>query len=231
MAFEFYLGIDVVDDQPATLTLVEKEDDGASGDTDDDIYHVREVRQLEEEKGAEAAAEFVQSLIAEDPYLGRTIIVVNCSSRSGADLQEELQERGMSPEGVIVTGGEDSEQQGISGLDTPNTENERLVETERNLVSTLDRLYHEDRLELPQENTEEVSKIAQGLQDYRIPAGNDNGEGYRPDISDEKRSAAHANFVISAALACWLAEEHEFDASVHLGGEAPTTGPAKHERQ
>ena len=234
MPYEFYLGIDVPGEQkPITLSLIEKEEHKVDG-TEEDHYHVRQVTQLDsdgaDEEEDEKVVDHVQSLLAQEPYVGRTVLVINCTQKEGRTLREQMDARGLSPEGVVVTGGEESKQQGESGLSTPNTEDNWLTVKERALISTLDRVYHEGRLELPQENTDEASRVAQGLQDYRVAADSDAGEGYQPDVSEDKRHAAHASYVYSAALACWIGEEHDFDASAHLGGELPTTGPAKRER-
>lgn len=127
---------------------------------------------------------------------------------------------------------------------------------ERTLAGRLAALERAGRLVLSQDNEERMSDLAHALQDARArtggaEAGTDAeapGEaeaagaaqadvdatdeapeaGGTPNPSeDAAREESFGPLVRSAGLACWLGEERSFDPTVHLGGEAPTTGEAK----
>ncbi len=275
MPYAFYLGIDVTEGDEATLTLLEKTANDAH---DEAVYHVREIRRAraepedKEEVGyaaddvAPALVDEVQTLLAEAPYTGRAVVVVNRTNARGYGLLVALTKRGLTPMGVDVTGGKGAAQEGTAlerdGGDDAARDESSLFVAEEQLAGRLDRLQRTGRLKWDL-HTEEASTLAHGLESYRAredeadsaPDAEALGEAEHSgaaleDVEAENREAAedveaedaaprrrvqenpphaeaHTSHVLSAALACWLGEEHAFDPTEHLGGPAPTTGEAK----
>ena len=225
MPYEFYLGIDTPsDDAPSpegkglvVWTLLEKETpDVGAHDGEEPRYHVRLVQHGGADLEPEALADRVQTYLTQDPYPGRTGIVVNRASKRGQAFYDAFAETGLSPIGVTVTTGKSA----IEGEDG-------IVVSERQLVARLDGLYHDGRLELPQENSEKASQIAQGLQSFRRAVGEEGSEGFVEDETSTPRAGEHDVHLLSAALAAFVGEERSFHPTEHLSGDAPTTGRAK----
>ncbi len=265
MAYAFFAGLDIKD-HDATLALVEKEADDPH---DAATYHVRRLERIgdlaDADEPHERLVDRVQNLLAEAPYTGRTILVVNQTSSLGRAVQGELTERGLTPVGVELTGGGAAAQEGsgldLGGGDDAAEDAASFFAAERDVAGRLAALERAGRLVLSQDNEEAMSELAHGLQSVRALAGDAEadedaeaaGEAAQADAStadtvqadvDEADEAPEAGgtpspseeaareerfdpLVISAGLACWLGEERSFDPTVHLGGEAPTTGEAK----
>lgn len=237
MDYAFYLGADVTDDDQATLSLIEK---ATEDENEEATYHVRDVAHVEAEPGEEetfdALVDRVQNLVAESPYTGRTVLVVNRTSERGRALLEAFNERGLTPIGVALTGGAGAAQEGsglkLEGGDRAARDESGFYVSEYDLVGHLDDLQREGRLKW-EENTEEVSKVARGIESYRarVDAADAEPETTRQTEVEQQeeppRAEAHDTHVVSAALACWLGEEHTFDPTEHLKGDPPTTGEAK----
>lgn len=209
--YEFYLGIDLTDERKeAVLTLVEKstrDEDGASN------YRVHRIEPVQPRALDEPLPEHIASLIAGDPYVGRTIIVVNTTEQSGEELLERLQDAGQPATGIVLGGG-----------DFEVEMEEGLMASEHDVVQSVEELYHDGRLRLEDEKTEGASLLARGLQSYRARA-HEAGDALESITAEPRRNADYASFVLSAGIACWVGEERRFDPTEHLA--PPAIGEAK----
>lgn len=218
MAHAFFLGVDLAGDdasREATITILEKETEGAEGPPRFRLGHVRH----RDTVSPDALAEDLQGLVAEQPYIGRTNIIVNRSAPGGGALVEALTGRGLDPIAVVVT----------SGAEPASGEtNEAAVHLSAvNAVRTLATLYRDGRLTVEDHTTEAASRLARGIQhaaevldaadanqDTPTAAGNSLDALDAPDAS-----------VVSAALAAWCGTERSFDPSQHLKETPQTTPP------
>lgn len=181
MAFAFYLGIDLTDEETgptATLSLVEKEADDPQ---DEARYHVRTIERTdhlegddpEEEHHAFAGlAERVQDLlVSERQEVGRSVVVVNATGSYGQAMLRAIQARGLSPIGITVTGGEGAAQSGsglaLEGGDTAADDDAGFFVSEAALAGRLTRLEAKGRLIIEQESTRYASDLAHGLHSWR----------------------------------------------------------------
>jgi len=218
MAHAFFLGVDLAggDDasREATITILEKETEGAEAPPRFRLGYVRH----RDDVSPGALAEDLQGLVAEQPYIGRTNIIVNESAPGGDALVEALTERGLDPIAAVLTGGADS------GAGDSNEAAVHLGVVDA--VRTLADLYRDGRLAVEDHTTEAASRLARGIQhaaevldaadanqDTPAAAGNSLDALDAPDAS-----------VVSAALAAWCGTERSFDPSQHLK-EAPQTTP------
>lgn len=182
MAYEFYLGVDVTeaDGEPvATLSLIEKSDEGPDGKTvEDAVYYVRRIERTTDldgegdDEGGAHLADHVQNLLAEQQFVGRGIVAVNRTRQAGQVAMHALTERGLTPVGFTITGGESAAQEGtgveLSGGDSAVPEESSLFASEIALAERLLMLERTGRLHLEQGNANDyVSNLAHGLQSYR----------------------------------------------------------------
>jgi hypothetical protein len=225
MAYEFYLGIDAEESGKVTIALVEK---AAYQGEDVTTYHVRH---LEQREGADerALVERIRNLIADEPYVGRTMLIVNRTAKQGRRLAESLGEEGLTPIGAVLSGGDSATETTVGlangrGGDSA-VQGGGFIISEHELVETLSELYGGGQLSMEQDS-QEVSALAEGIQSYEAAAPE---AGIALDRIDAQpaRNAANAGLVIGTALACWYGEQHSFDPTEHLEGEPPTTGSAK----
>lgn len=232
MAYEFYLGIDVPgEERPVTISLVEKT---AKDEDAEPSYRVHRLEQIDRgDDSADKIADRVQNLIADAPYTGRTMVVVSKSDGRGEEITAGLSRRGLSPLGVVLTGGDTAAQTGtgirVSGGDAAGTDEGGLNVSEHEVVECVERLYRSGRLSLQEARAEEESSLlAQGLQSYEARSARA-GVALNDLSAEARRDAEHTGFVLSTGAACWLAEEHSFDPTDHLNGPPPPVGPAKRE--
>jgi hypothetical protein len=183
MAYAFYLGIDLVDDDEtgpvATLSLVEKEKDDPQPEV---RYHVRTIERTADLEGDDPDDEHhafaglatrVQDLLISEPQeVGHSVPVVNATGEIGQAALRALADRGLTPVGVTLTGGE-SAAQGGSGLDMQDSGDDAADDdasffvSEADLCGRLVRLETNGRLTIEQEQTRYASDLAHGLQSWR----------------------------------------------------------------
>lgn len=218
MAHAFFLGIDVDDEgadesMDVTLSIVEKE----KGPTDSQaMFRLGHVRRYTERFSAEDLAERIQGLVAEQPYIGRTSIVVNREMEEGQALVTALVDRGLDPVAVTLrreggTGaGEGAEGLPLDPIDA---------------VQTIADLYWDKRFVIEDHTTEAASQLARGVQYASEVLDEADGTHDNPDGVGEimTQLADVGTPVTSAAMATWLGTDRTFDPSQHLK-EDPQTG-------
>jgi hypothetical protein len=239
MAYEFYLGLDVPDDTDhATVTITEKMSEDETGHEEPIEYRLRELAKLplhsDGEEPGEEAANRIQTLLVDEPYIGRTILVVNKSNDAGQMMLDRLQEYGLTSFGVALSDSDAAVQEGsgfsLDGGDDAAQNESSFFVSEQALVSNLEQLHRRNRLILPPSNPH-ISSVAQGLQSYRARTDAEDsvedGEELDTEASAPSRAIRENTFVRSAALACWLGEQHDFDPTTHLTDFRPATGEIK----
>lgn len=222
MAYEFYLGIDGHNPGGGRLefatSLIEKR-----GNKEEASYSVRSLRRHSEES-IEGALESIIDELRNDPYVGRTVCVVNATEKPGQRLHKELTRRGLSPLRVTLTGGDTSADQGRALTFT----GEGAYVSEHEIVSLLEEIYRSGRLETTPADSDEISGLTQGLEDYHVKS-TPKGEALdEPDFAPS-RAGKNADLVLAAGVACWLGEQHSFDPTEHLAEEPPPVFEAKRE--
>lgn len=215
MAHSFFLGVDLVEDDPsftATLAILEKEQDGTDAPAQFRLGRARE----HTEESAEALAEYLQGVVADRPYIGRTNIVVNQSAPGGAALVDALAERGLDPIAAVLTGG--------SGAVPGETDEVAVHLGTIDAVRTLANLYRDGQFTVEDHTTEAGSQLARSVQ--RAAEALDAADGNQDTPAAAGNSLDTLNdpdtYLTSAALAAWCATERSFDPSQHLK-EAPQT--------
>lgn len=222
MAYAFYLGLDAAPEEGTTLALVEKDVDEGAKNRGEVAYHLRDLQALGQ-ADPDAVAERVQDLIAETPYVGRTLLVIN--KATGEEVLKALEERGLTTIGVTLTGGDAATQDGtgftLTGGDDADVEDAGLYVSEEDLVVKLQELHSAHRFDTGPESLEEVDALMEGLRTYGLD------EGARQAGAEPQRDARHSGHVLSTALACWYGEQHSLDPTEHLAGSPPPMGDAK----
>lgn len=230
MAYEFYLGIDVhTDDEGAAryaVSLLEKDQENGSAS-----YRLHDLRRLE--GSAAEIADEIQNQISEDPFVGRTICVANATEKIGEEMHRALKERGLSPIAFRISGGDAATQTGsglgLEGGDSAGTDEPGLQISEHHIVSNVEEIYHDGRFDLTAVKSDEPSHFVHGLDRYRLEAREPGQEGLDSISPEPTRATENADLVLATGIACWLAEQHSFDPTEHLTGEAPPMGEAKRE--
>ncbi len=225
MAYEFYLGIDAhsEDDGAAgyALSLIEK--DQANGEA---TYRLHDLRRLH--GSADEIASWVQDQIRDDPFVGRTICVTNATEEIGEEVFRTLKQRGLSPIGIVISGGDAASQTGGSQLgDSAGAPG--LQVSEHLVVSNIEEIYHDGRFDVTGVKSDAPSHLVHGLDRYRLEAREPGQEGLDHIAAEPTRDTEDADLVLATGVACWIAEQHSFDPTEHLGGEAPPMGEAKRE--
>jgi hypothetical protein len=219
MAHAFFLGVDLADtesDEPlaATLSILEKEQEGADVEAS---YRLDHVRHHTDVSAADDLADHIQSLVADRPYIGRTSLIVNRASEAGQALVDALEARGLDPVAATLTEG--------SGA-VPGARDEVGVQLgTSDAVRTLAELYRDRRLGIDDHATEAASDLARGVQRAaerldEADANQDTPEAagsVLDGFNDADRS------VTSAALAAWVGAERSFDPTQHLKQDPQTS--------
>lgn len=217
MAHAFFLGVDVSPtdgESPPDVThaLFEKSTEG----NDEATYRLDHIRHHTDVASAGDFADHLQGLVAEQPYIGRTSLIVNRNTAFGQALIDALEDRGMDPvvatltEGAGVAAGETDEiGVHLGGIDA---------------VRTIADLHRDGKIAFESHTTETASRLARDVQ--ALAEQLDEADG---DMEALGRSTTGPSFdpeathVTSAALAVWLGSERSFDPSQHLK-ESPQTG-------
>jgi hypothetical protein len=218
MAHAFFLGVDLADGddpfQDATITILEKETEEAEAPPRFRLGHVRDRPDV----SPDALAEDLQELVAEQPYIGRTNMIVNQSAPGGQALVEALTDRGLDPIAAVLTDGRGA----VPG--DPDGAAVHLGTVDA--VRTLATLYRDGRLTVEDYTTEAASRLARGIQHAAEVLDAADGNQDTPAAAGNSLDALDAPdaHVVSASLAAWCGTERSFDPSQHLK-EAPQTTP------
>jgi hypothetical protein len=215
MAHAFFLGVDLVETDDgigATLTMLEKEQEQRDAAA---RYRVDYAREHTADSPA-AMADSLQSLVAEQPYIGRTNLIVNRRTAAGQALLEALTDRGLDPIAAVLTDGSGA----VAG--DPDETAVRLGTVEA--VHTLADLYRDGRVTVEDHTTEAASRLARGVQRAAERLDEADGNQDTPaaagnSLDDLGDAGPH---VLSAALAAWCGTERSFDPSQHLKSSPQT---------
>ena len=215
MSHAFFLGVDAVpsDDEGHDVThaLFEKSSEG-----DDEVsYRLDHIRHHTDAPSADDLADDLQGLVADQPYIGRTSLIINRKTEFGQALLDALDDRGMDAVAATLTDG--------TGVTAGETDEIGVNLGGVDAVRTLADLYRDRKLAVNSHTTEVASRLARDVQmlaeqldeadgDIEALGATTSGPSFDPE----------ATHVTSAALAVWLGTERSFDPSQHLK-ESPQT--------
>lgn len=220
MAHAFFLGVDgspseEADSYEVTHTLLEKSKEASD---DDGIYRLHHLRRHEDISSAIELADHLQSLVAEQPYIGRTSIIIHRGEDFGQALINALDDRGMDPVAATITRG--------SGTTAGETDEMGVHLGGIDVVRALTDLYRDGKLEFESHASELASRLIRDVQGFAEVLDEADGD---TELFDEGTEAPSYNpgatHVTSGGLAAWLATEWSFDPSQHLK-ESPQTDPS-----
>lgn len=218
MAHAFFLGVDVDDVSDdslnATVTIVEKETEQGEGTP---RYRLGHIRRHTDVDSPEDLADHIQGLVAEQPYIGRTNIIINRSTDGGKDLVEALTDRGLDSVAATLTGG--------TGTVPGETDEVGVHLGTSDIVRTLAELYRDSQFTIDDHTSEVASEVARGVQYASEALDAVDGNQDTPEAAGstlEELDDANT-YVKSTALAAWCGTERSFDPSKHLK-EDPQTG-------
>jgi len=220
MAHAFFLGVDIASSPDAslevTLTMLEKEQEQSEGVA---RYRLNHVRHYGDGGTPDTLADHIQSFVAEQPYIGRTNIVVNRGAESGPALVEALQSRGLDPVVATLTTGRGT------GPGEANEEGVTLGTSDA--VRTLAELHRDGLLEMEDYTSEASSQLARGIQHAAEALDAADGDQSTPEASGSTLEVLDDVDIHmrSAALAAWCATERSFDPSQHLKENPQTERP------
>jgi hypothetical protein len=218
MSHAFFLGVDVAptDEESVpdvTHAMFEKSTEG----TDEEAtYRLNHMRRHTDVASADDFADHLQGLVAEQPYIGRTSLIVNRNTEFGQALIEALEDRGMDPVGATLSEG--------AGAAVGETDDIGVHLGGIDVVRTIAELHRDGKIAFESHTTEVASRLARDVQ--ALAEQLDEADG---DIEALGQSTAGPSFdpeathVNGAALAVWLGSERSFDPSQHLK-ESPQTG-------
>jgi hypothetical protein len=227
MDYEFYVGINVLPEAGTTVSVIEK----AAGKGEDPHYHTRHIQKIQNGAGPADVARRIREIISNEPFAGRSIVVVNETEKQGRELARELAAGGLTPVGVHV-----SESDGATQLqhsltreetgDIPRESTGGFIVGRSTLVGTLVDLHQSGQFRIEQPDGAAGDALMAGIGHHADTldgerAGN---RRFEPLHNDEEDA-----FVLSAALAAWFGEQRNFDVSEGLGGEPPPTGEVRKE--
>jgi hypothetical protein len=209
MAYEFILGVDVVPSGEssftAALTAVEKTDENAS----EPHYQLERLEETDAFDSVDEAAEHIQSLLTQKPYVARTVPVINRTNESGRALHEALADRGLDLVGVTLTSGTTT----VSG----DRDEMNASVAVRDAVDMLQRLYHDGRLEMqPQQNNDAASRLLRAIEWFSDSGTDESGEERRVAMPLDASNDGYEPVMVSTMAACWLGEEQTFDPTERL---------------
>ncbi|MCS3666210.1 hypothetical protein GGP50_000013 [Salinibacter ruber] len=212
MAHAFFLGVDVSpadgDGAPdVTHALFEK----SKEDSDEPAtYRLNRIRDHADVASADDLADHFQGLVADQPYIGRTSLIVNRGADFGAALVGALEDRGMDPVAATLTSG------GGAVAGDPDEIGVHLGggDVLRRFVN----LHRDGRLRLENHATEAASRLARDVQalSERLDEIDGDMEALGETQTDGLSFDPAATHITSAALAVWLGSERSFDPSQRL---------------
>ena len=212
MAHAFFLGVDVSppdgDGAPdVTYALFEK----AKEDSDElASYRLNRIRDHAEVASADDLADHLQGLVADQPYIGRTSLIVNRGPDFGAALVGALEDRGLDPIAATLTSG-DGAAAGAPDEIGVHLEGGKVL---RRFVN----LHRDGQLRLENHATEAASRLARDVQ--ALSERLDEIDGDMEALGETQREGLPfdpgATHITSAAIAVWLGSERSFDPSQRL---------------
>lgn len=216
MAHAFFLGVDVAPsdgDSPHDVThaLFEKSTEG----DDEAAYRLDHIRHHTDIASADKLADHLQGLVAEQPYIGRTSLIVNRNTDFGQALVDALEDRGMDPVAATLTEG--------TGVAAGETDEIGVHLGGVDIVRTIADLHRDRKIAFGGHATEVASRLARDVQALAEQLDEADGDLEALGVSTAGPSFdPEAIHVTSAALAVWLGTERSFDPSQHLK-ESPQT--------
>ncbi|WP_103026932.1 hypothetical protein [Salinibacter altiplanensis] len=221
MAHAFFLGVDVTpadgDGAPdVTHALFEKSKENSDEPA---TYRLTRIRHHTDGESADDLADRLQELVADQPYIGRTSLIVNRGPDVGAALVEALEDRGLDPVAATVTNG--------GGAAAGDPEEMGVHLEGRNVLHRFVNLHRDERLRLENHATEAASQLARDVQvlSERLDEIDGDMEGLGETQTEGLSFDPGATHITSAAIAVWLGAERSFDPSQRLKG-APRTDAA-----
>ena len=217
MAHAFFLGVDVAptdedDSFGVTHALFEKSLDG---NDDEATYRLDHIQHHTDVASADDFADHLQGLVAEQPYIGRTSLIINRNTAFGQALIDALEDRGMDPVAATVTEG--------AGVAAGETDEIGVHLGGVDAVRTIADLHWEGKVAIEGHTTEVASRLARDVQALAEQLDEAEGDIEALGASTSGPSFdAEATHVTSAALAVWFGTERSFDPSQHLK-ESPQT--------
>jgi hypothetical protein len=219
MAHAFFLGVDATpsDDDRFDVTFALFEKSKGEGD-EHPQYRLDHIRHRKEIDSAPDLAEHLQGLVADQPYIGRTSLIVNRRTAFGQALVDALGNRGLDPVGATLTEG--------AGVAPGETDEIAVQLGGVDAVRTIADRHREGLLTIESHATEVASHLARDVQ--ALAEQLDEADGDLEALGETTSGPSFdptATHVTSAALAVWLGTERSFDPSKHLK-ESPQTGSA-----
>ncbi|PEN14601.1 hypothetical protein CRI94_06150 [Longibacter salinarum] len=221
MAYEFFLGIDVADQDSdgagtVSLSLIEKSQDDSEEAAQ---YRLDSIEEYDADTEPETITDHIQSLLAESPYTARTGIFVNRESQRGQAVYDALEESGLPVRAITLTDEKHASPPTLDGDD------ESVAKQEA--VRSIAKAHREGRLEIQHRHTEYASTLARKLQQYASLAVDAEAPVDVDPENEEDGEALPTQFdslVTSAAVAVWMASQRSFDPTSHLKAEPNTSG-------
>lgn len=214
MAYEFILGVDVVNAEGDTLTAAFTIFEKTTNDRDEAPQYRLDL--LEERSGFESTddlAEHIQSLLTQKTYVARTVPMINQTTAEGQAVHDALEERGLAPVGATLS----SSSTTVSG----SRDEMNAAVSAHNVLDTLRTLHRNGRVDLhAQKDTEEASRLVRAIEWFSESGVDEEGEERRVNMAlAPEDDGPYEPLVVSTALACWLGEEQTFDPTEHLKKE------------
>ena len=184
--YSFYIGLDLGQAQDYTaIAVVEKKELPKPAE-----YHVRHLERPKLGTPYPAIVDRVKQLMAGDPLLNRTALVVD-KTGVGAPVVDLFKEAGLKPVAVTITGG-NSVSRDEDGFCVPK----------RDLVTALQVLFQSGRLKVAGD-LKLAPVLVEELLNFKVKinvkTAHDSYEAWREGIHDD--------LVLAVALACWYAEK------------------------
>lgn len=221
MAHAFFLGVDATPrdgDAPSdvTFTILEKSKEPADGDSHFRLNHIRHDSEI---SSPDDFADHLQGFVADQPYLGRTNIIVNRAEEFGQDLIDGLKDRGLAPIAASLTSG--------SGAAAGDPDEVGVHIGVSSAMRTLVNLYRDGKLVLEGHTTETASRLTREVQNLAEDLDEADGDEEALGTSESEPSFDSVDsHLTSAALAAWLGQERSFDPSQHLKEDPQTQSPS-----
>ena len=182
---KFYVGLDLGQAQDYTaLSVIERQ-----GSEEPTAYHVRHLERLRLGTPYPTVVDRVVTLMQHQPLRGHAELVVDATG-VGAPVVDLLEQAGLDPVAVSITGGNTVSQKGRS-YNVPK----------RDLVSVLQVLFQAGRLKVA-EALPEAATLVRELLIFRVKINVDTAH----DSYGAWREGAHDDLVLSVAMAVWYAE-------------------------